>query len=158
MDPITILLIGAIGLGLATVTFWHQILEWSEQSLFPWFNKYLPTVAPYVRIAFSRLDDAVVTFRRTIKKAWNLVSEYLLKQIVEFNRQTSNTWMKKVTSWVINNSDFFGEKNVEQVTTREQVHWDDLPQDVRQAALKRQRSSFTIDVTDTRDEEMALVE
>ena len=158
MDPITIVLIGAIGLGLglAAVTFWHQILEWSEKNLFPWFDKHLPTVAPHVRQAFSRLDGVVVSVRRAIKAAWNQVSQYLLKQVVELNRQTSNTWIQQVTSWVIEASNY-NKPVVKQITTEVKVPFRDLPKDVRQAFLARKDSSFEKDVTKIREEEMALV-
>jgi hypothetical protein len=159
MNPITNLLIGAIGLALAAsvVVFWHQILEWGEKSVFPWFERHLPTVAPYVRKAFSRVDNVVTSVRRAIKEAWDRMSQYLLKQVVELNRQTSNTWVQQVTSWVIDVSGYNNEPVVKQITTETEVPYDNLPEDVREALLRRQQASFSKDVTDIRKQEMALV-
>ena len=160
MDPITGLLIGAIGLGLAaaaTLTFWHQILKWSEKNLFPWFDKHLPTIAPYVRQAFSRLDGIVVKARRAIKAAWNQVKQYLLKQVLKLNRETSNTWIQQITSWVIERWDENSEHVIKEVRTQLRLSWDELPDDVRQAVLNQNQSSFDKDVTAIREEEMALV-
>jgi hypothetical protein len=159
MDPITVWIIGAIGLALAaSVVFWHQILEWGEKSVFPWFERHLPTVAPYVRKAFSRVDNVVTSVRRAIKEAWDRVSHYLLKQVVELNRKTtSNTWVQQVTSWVIDVSGYNNEPVVKQITTETEVPYDSLPEDVREAFLRRQQTSFEKDVTEIRKQEMALV-
>ncbi|MUG92024.1 hypothetical protein F7734_05935 [Scytonema sp. UIC 10036] len=159
MDPITGLLIGAIGLALAataTVVFWHRILEWGEKNVFPWFERHLPTIAPYVRKAFSRIDNVVTSVRRTVKEAWNKVSQYLLKQVVELNRQTSNTWVQQVTSWVIENSGYNNKPPVKEIRTEQEVSWDDLPEDVRKTFLRQQQSSFQKDVTEIRKQEMVL--
>lgn len=161
MDPITYLIIGAIGLGLAaavTVTFWHQILDWGQKSLFPWFDKHLPTVSPYLKEAFSRVDKVATHVRRIVKEAWDKVSQYLLKQVVELSRQTtSNTWIQQVTSWVIEASGYNNEPIVKQITTEAKVDLDDLPPDVREAYIKRQESSFKKDVTEIRKQELKLV-
>ncbi|BAZ20342.1 hypothetical protein NIES4073_12180 [Kalymmatonema gypsitolerans NIES-4073] len=161
MDPITGLLIGAIGLALAataTVVFWHQILEWGESNIFPWFERHLPTIAPYVRKAFSRVDNVAAPLRRAIKEAWDRVSQYLLKQVVELNRKTtSNTWVQQVTSWVIDVSGYNNKPVVKQITTETEVPYDNLPEDVRKAFLRRQQTSFSQDVTEIRKQEMALV-
>lgn len=157
MEAITLVLIAAIGLvELAAVAFWHQILQWSEKNLFPWFEKHLPTVAPYVRDAFSRLDRVATNIRLTIKAAWKKIREYLLKQVVEFNRQTSNTytWIQQVTSWVIETLDDNSQPVVKEIRTEQKVSWDDLPEELREAVLKKNKSSFGQDVTDIREREL----
>ncbi|BAY22052.1 hypothetical protein NIES2100_18150 [Calothrix sp. NIES-2100] len=158
MDPITIVLMGILTLGAtATVVFWHQILEWGEKNVFPWFERHLPTIAPYVRKAFSRVDNVVTSVRIAIKEAWNRVSQYLLKQVVELNRQTSNTWVQQVTSWVIDVSGYNNKPVVKQITTETEVSWDNLPEDVRKNLLRQKQTSFSQDVTEIRKQEMALV-
>ncbi|MBR8836180.1 MAG: hypothetical protein DSM106950_19710 [Stigonema ocellatum SAG 48.90 = DSM 106950] len=160
IDPITVLLISAIGLTVtatAIVSFWHQILQWGEKNLFPWLEKHRPTVAPYVRQAFSRVDNVATNVRRTIKEAWQKLSQYLLQQVVKLNRKTSNTWVQEVTSWVIEASGYNNKPVVKEIRTEQEVLWDELPEDVRKAFLQRKETSFEQDVTDTRKEEMALV-
>jgi hypothetical protein len=121
MDFITLL---SIALGLTAtvaVVFWHQILDWGEKSVFPWFESNFPTIAPYVRQAFSRVDNVVSSVRRAIKEAWDRVSQYLLQQVVELNRQTLNTWVKQVTSWVIDVSGYNNQPVPKKITTVEEV-------------------------------------
>lgn len=156
---ITGLLVSLLALGTtATIVFWTQILKWSEDNVFPWFERHLPTIAPYVRQAFSRVDNVVTSVRRAAKEAWNRVSQYLLKQVVKLNRQTSNTWVQQVTSWVIDVSDRNKQPVVKQITTTEEdIPWDNIPQEWRQKALATKETSFETDVTEVRKQEMALI-
>ncbi|MBD2208192.1 hypothetical protein H6G33_25470 [Calothrix sp. FACHB-1219] len=160
MEPITIYLLTAIGLGLgatATVTFWHQILNWGEKNLFPWFDKHLPTIAPYLKNAFLKVNNVVTNVRRAVKNAWEKIREYLLKQVVELNRKTTSTWIQRVTSWVIEASGYNNKPVVKQITTEVEVNWDDLPPDVYEAVIKRQNSSVEKNITEMRDKELALI-
>ncbi|MEH2359574.1 hypothetical protein [Nostoc sp.] len=157
MEPITYLII-AIGLGLgaaATITFWHQILDWGEKNLFPWFDKHLPTVAPYLKDAFCGVNNVVTKVRRDVKNAWEKIREYLLEQVVELNRKTTSTWIQRVTSWVIEASGYNNKPVFKKITTEVEVNWDDLSPDVQEAFIKRQESSFEKNITELRDKEMA---
>lgn len=157
MDPITVFIIGVLALGAASVVYWHRILEWGEKSVFPWFERHFPTLAPDVRKAFSQVDNVATSVRRAVKEAWNRLSQYLLKQVVKLNRQTSNTWVRQVTSWVIDVSGYNNQPVVKEITTETTLNHDDLPEDVREALLRRQQTSFEKDVTKVREQEMALI-
>ncbi|MCL2925677.1 MAG: hypothetical protein MGF17_13940 [Trichodesmium sp. MAG_R04] len=157
MDP---LLIGAIGavLGLlsavAVVMFWKQILNWAEESLFPWIKTNIPSIESAVREAFSVLDDKVVTARNIIiGKGWKKLREYLLKQVITFQRQSSGEWVRQATSWVIKNLES-GDKVPARVTVEEEIDWDVLPPDVRAEWLKRQKNEAQINLTEYRDREI----
>lgn len=152
------LIVALIGFGLtagAAVLVWHKILNWAENSIFPWFEKHLPTIAPYVRKAFSKIDDVAANLRLQTREAWKKVTQYLLKQVVVINRKTDDTWVGQVTSWVIENSNYNDKPVVKQVTTEQNVPWDELPGDVRQKFLTQGEKSFEKDITQIRDKEMA---
>ena len=157
MDP---LLIGAIGavLGLlsavAVVMFWKQILNWAEESLFPWIKTNIPSIESAVREAFSVLDDKVVTARNIIiGKGWKKLREYLLKQVIKFERKSSGEWVRQATSWVIKNLES-GDKVPARVTVEEEIDWDVLPPDVRAEWLKRKKNEAQINITEYRDREI----
>ncbi len=159
IDPVSLFIIGAIGLGLtaaATIVFWHQILGWAESNLFPWFDRHLPTISPYVRSAFSRLDNVVTSIRRTIKEAWHKVREFLLKQVVKLRRKTSSTWVQETTSYVIETSGY-SNPVAKEIRSEIEVPYDNLPADVREEYIRRGQTSFEKDVTSIRDQEMAYV-
>jgi hypothetical protein len=159
IDPISLFIIGAIGFGATaavTIVFWHQILGWAESNLFPWFDRHLPTVSPYVRSAFSSLDNVITSIRRTIKEAWQKVREFLLKQVVKLRRKTSSTWVQETTSYVLETSGY-SKPVVKEVRTETEVSYDDLPADVREQYLRRNQTSYEKDVTAIRDQEMAYV-
>ena len=156
MDP---LLIGAIGaaLGLvsavAVVMFWKQILKWAEDSLFPWIQTNIPSIESAVREAFSAVDNKVVAIRNIIGQAWRKLREYLLKQVITFQRQSSGEWVMQATSWVIKNLES-GDKVPVKITVEEEKDWDELPPDVRAEWLKRQKSEAQINLTEHRDREI----
>jgi hypothetical protein len=109
--------------------FWHRLLDWAMSSLLPWCDDNLPTLAPIVRGAFAVLDKAGVPTRRAVKQSWQKVREYLLKQVVQLERQSSGTWIQRV--------DYF-----------------DLPEEVREEYIRKERKSTEFDITKMRDEEL----
>jgi len=149
----------AVALGLVAVavavvaTFWKQILKWAEDSLFPWIKTNIPWIESEVREAFSAVDNVVVTTRNLIRKAWEKLREYLLKQVITFERQSSGEWEKEVTSWIIKVLES-GEKVPAKIVVKEAVPWEVLPPDVRAEWLKREKSKAEINLTEYRDREM----
>jgi hypothetical protein len=139
---------------IAIVTFWQKILDWVTASLTPWLNKYLPSISEKVKDAFAWIDNAVaVPIRRIVKKAWEELRNYLLKVLVQFERQMQSEWVKRITSFIIEKLD--GAKPiVKKIVTEEQANWDDLPEDVRAAWLKNGSSNSELDVTGTRDRQI----
>ena len=72
----TIITVGTV----AALTFWHEILSWAENSLFPWIQKWIPSILQFVKKAFVKLDNLATTARNLIKQAWTALRQYLLKQ------------------------------------------------------------------------------
>ncbi len=144
---------GILGGGVAlALIFWNQILEWAQDNLFPWIQNNIPSIESQVREAFSALDNVATSTRYLIRKAWKKLREYLLKQVVKLERQSSGKWKMQVTSWVIKN--LLEPKKVLEVVTEKDVDWEELPPDVRAEWLKLEKSKAEIDVTEYRDKQI----
>lgn len=138
----------------AIVAFWHKIVEWAQASLFPWIEKNLPLIESDVKKAFAWVDNKVVVpIRRAVKKAWEMLRQYLLKTMIQFDRKTTSKWTRRVTSFLI---EVLTPQTptVKKVETVEEVSWDDLPDDVRNAWMKNEQRSHAIDVTAIRDQQI----
>ncbi|NET29537.1 hypothetical protein [Okeania sp. SIO1I7] len=144
---------GILGGGVAlALIFWNQILEWAQYNLFPWIQNNIPSIESQVREAFSAVDNVATSTRYLIRKAWKKLREYLLKQVVKLERQSSGKWKMQVTSWVIKN--LLEPEKVSEVVTEKDVDWEDLPPDVRAEWLKLEKSKAEIDVTEYRDQQI----
>ncbi|GAB1537390.1 hypothetical protein NUACC21_00300 [Scytonema sp. NUACC21] len=147
---LAVLFVGAA----AAITFWNKILNWARKILIPWIEKNLPWLADNVTDAFLALDDVVTSMRRKIKKAWENLREYLLKVLVQYEQNTQNEWVKRITYWAIRNLQ--NKSEVVRVVAEQKVDVDSLPDDVRKEWLKRGNTTQDIDVTQLRDRELEL--
>lgn len=161
VDPITII---AVSIGIAAalaLKFWNQILRWASDIVFPWMEKYIPWALKDVRRAFDAVDKVVTPLRRAVKQAWQGLRKYLLKQVVDFSRKTSAlnsyAWVKKTTTWLIKVLDS-GEQVPVKVETTSTVEWEEVPDDVREEFLRRNKQKASVDVTELRDKELEQVE
>ncbi|XZN97955.1 MAG: hypothetical protein ACM65K_06615 [Microcoleus sp.] len=137
------------------ILLWHRLLDVALNSLLPWCDDNLPTLAPIVRGAFTVLDKAGVPTRRALKQSWQKVREYLLKQVVQIERQSSDTWVQQVTSWLVNVLDS-GEstRKVRKIVVEEDIDYFDLPEEVREEYIKKERKTADFDITKMRDQEL----
>jgi hypothetical protein len=147
---LAVLFVGSV----AAVTFWNKILNWASKILIPWIEKNLPWLADNVKDAFLALDDVVTSVRRNIKKAWENLREYLLKVLVQYEQNTQNEWIKRITYWAI--PILQNKSEVVRVVAEQKVDIDSLPDDVREEWLKRGNTTQDIDVTQLRDRELEL--
>jgi hypothetical protein len=158
------ILLACTMLGCATaIAFWNQILYSAGTTLFPWIKENLPELEFYVRHAFAAVDKIITPIRNNIKalqrfteikEAWEMLRQYLLKVLVQFERKSSGKWVKRITYWVIRNLKF---KQIARVVVEEIVDFDSLPDDVRKEWLKRGNINHDIDVTQLRDRELDLI-
>lgn len=155
-DPITvgliIAVIGAIAAAVALI-FWHKILGWAENSLFPWLKKNIPSIEDQIRWAFAKVDNVATPIRLAVKEAWSKLRKYLLKQTIVLKRQSSSKWIVRVTSWMVKRLES-GETVPVKQETEETKSWDELPEDVREAFLRQEKENAELNVTDTRDREL----
>lgn len=151
--------IGLIGVAVAAViALWHKIIDWAQDSLFPWLEKNLPSVLSIVKDAFAWVDDKVaVPVRRVIKKAWEALRKYLLKTVIQLERLNASKWERRITSFVV---EVLTPQTptVKKVETVEEVSWDDLPDDVRSAWMKSEQQSQNMDVTAIRDQQLEALD
>lgn len=157
VDPFSIAVILGIAVAALAVGFWNQILRWANDIILPWIEKNMPWATKDVRHALDAMDKIATPLRRTVKQAWQNMRNYLLQQVVTFSRKTdSYEWVKKTTTWLIKVLES-GEKVPVKVETTATVTWDEVPGDVREEFLRRNKQK-TVDVTKIRDKEMEQLE
>jgi hypothetical protein len=110
-----------------------------------------------VREAFAILDNIGAPTRITVKQSWEKVRQYLLKQVLQFERQSSDTWVRRVTSWllpVLSNNEPVRKAKI--VTTEKDVDFydEEMPPEVRQAFIRRQEEMTEFDIIDLQDKEL----
>jgi hypothetical protein len=153
-DPITVFIIGILAITAAgALIFWQKILNWAENSLYPWLKSNFPSIEDQVRLAFANVDKAAVPIRFAVKEAWSKLREYLLKQTIELERNSSSEWIKRVTFWVVKRLES-GKTAPAKVVTEEIVSPDELSPDVREAWLRHQKTKAELNVTEMRDKEL----
>jgi hypothetical protein len=135
------------------VAIWGKVLEWSQNSLFPWVKENLPNLEQSIRDAFVQVDKAVVAIRQIAKMAWKKLREYLLKMVAYFERKSSSEWTKKITSFIVEKIDK-AQPVIKKVETVEEINWDDLPADVRSQWMKTANQNINIDVTKEQDNDI----
>ena len=64
--------------------------------------------------------------------------------------------MKTVTSWVIEKLES-GKPVIKEIRTEEEVSLDEVPDDVREEWLRRQKTTSEMNVTQTRDKQMSHI-
>jgi hypothetical protein len=155
-EPITMTIVLLLGVTAAVaLTFWHKILGWAEESLFPWMERNLPTVADAVRQAFIALDNVAVAVRTRVQKAWQRVRAVLLGQMAEFARRSRSEWVRRIVTWVAKVLPS-GEMAPAKLVVEQVVNWEDLPDGVREAFLRRKQENAEIDVMEMRDRELVM--
>lgn len=133
----------------ALLVLWEKVTDWASESFFPFVEKHLPSIIEHVKNAFTWIDKQAVNIRRLIKAAWNKVRQYLLKMAIYFEKQSSNKWVRKTTSYVIKN---LQAKQVVKREEEEDITWDDLPPEIRKSFMKAKENNFEIDYTALKDE------
>ena len=156
---LAVLFVGTVAVALI---FWNQILNWADQTLFPWIKKNFPGLEQYVRDAFAEVHKVVGPIRKNfqtlkqfteIKKAWEMLRKYLLKVLVQFELNIQNQWIKRITSWATRKLE--SKEEVVRMVTEEIIeNVDLLPLEVRQEWLKRNKTTQDTDVTKVRDSEI----
>ena len=118
----------------------------------PWLRERFPQLADIAEQALQSIDKVVVAVRRRVKAAWTKLRRKLLKVLVRYEERTSG-WVRVITSWCIKQ---LSEDKVIKRTETEDVSYDDLPDDIREAWL-RGRGQTEQDVTAARDRELMTV-
>jgi hypothetical protein len=152
--PLPVIALVVLGLGgvlTVAATFWADICEWYAEHANPWLEKHVPSLAPHLMKAFQFIDsNAMLPLRRAVKAAWSKVRPYIVEATVTFLR-VDGEWVRRVDSYLQKKLGA-GEQMIKRTEERA-VPWDELPESVRDAAL-RKRSAAPIDFLKTRDREV----
>ena len=90
-----------------------------------------------------------------IKKAWEILREYLLKLLVQFEQKTPYKWIRRITYWVRSNLEA---TQVSRVVLEDKVDVDSLPDDVLKEWFKQGNTTQDVNMTQVRDRELDEVE
>lgn len=145
----------AIAIQLALV-IWNQILEWTYSNFLTWIQKdMIPLLKESVQLAFIAVAKITTEIVDSVKQAWQEVKKFLLDMIVEFENVAS-FWKKRSKSIVVKhveaNRPVFVRREIE-----EELDWDSLPQEVREAWLKSNQYNYKIDFMETREKELETI-
>ena len=149
--PLVMIFVAGALLGV-TVLFWQQICEWYSRHAVPWIRRNLPELASVIHDAFAAIDDAVSAVRRRVRAAWQRVRPYILQATIAFRRVHDGEWVRRIESFLTDE-----QGAVCKVTEEQEVHWEDLPDSVRAAALQR-RNAAPVDFVQSRDREVFAME
>lgn len=133
---------------------WLILVEWLESFYYSWTYRVLPTLQKHAREAWVMLDRVTSPLKRAAKAAWQELRRYLLKQTIDVLELSDGHWTYQIISWFIPPAS--QSNTVTRTVEQADVPWENLPDYVRAELIRRQQVN-QIDVTKTRDEEMALV-
>jgi hypothetical protein len=151
MAPLAPILVGLVGNSLAAVAvfFWPQIMTWAREHLLPWVDRNVPELARSVRLAFQDLDKIAVELRRAVRTAWRKLRGVLLSETATFVAVANGEWAVRITSYLRNVEQ--ADQPVVKVVTDQQLNWEDLPAEVRAAAMSDGLLGKSIDILKARD-------
>ncbi|MBH8577068.1 hypothetical protein I8752_29620 [Nostocaceae cyanobacterium CENA369] len=144
----------AIAITIAIV-IWHKILEWTYLNFLEWIRKNMISILESsVKLAFISMAKVNHKIVDAVKEAWQEVKQFLLKMTVQFENITSSAiWKKKSISIIFKkfeaNQPVFVKREIE-----EDLDWDNLPPEVREAWLKDSQHNYKIDVMEIREKEL----
>jgi hypothetical protein len=141
-------LVGAALVGVA-VYYWPQIMSWAREHVLPWIDRNIPELADSVRLAFQDLDNVAVSLRRAVRSAWHRLRNVLISQTAEFVELFNSAWAVRITSYLRTLED--GDKPYVKVVTEQGLRWEELPEDVRKAAMANGINGTKIDIVQARD-------
>lgn len=149
MDPITLLIIGGAAIALVTIVFWEEIIAWAHKALFPWFDKHLPTLSPFIKQAFAVLNKAVSTVRKTAVQAWKKLRPFLIGLVERFTR-VGNEYELESTIYARKDA---SSNDATVQTTTQTVSYDDLPIEIQERFIYGDKK-VDIDVYSTQEAEL----
>jgi hypothetical protein len=149
---LTLVLTGLVGTALAGVAlyYWPQIMSWAREHVLPWIDRNIPELADSVRLAFQDLDNVAVGLRRTVRAAWHKLRKVLLSQVAEFVQVYDSNWAVRITSYLRNLEE--RDKPYVKVVTEQGLRWEELPEDVRAAAMSNGINGTKVDIVKARDQ------
>jgi hypothetical protein len=148
---ITILIGGLVGLSLLVI-FWRNIFAWLVNDLEPFFQKKYPSLAKYVKDAYTVLDNATVAAINIAHAAWQKTTDILALQTVKFSKKNGEL-VAELTTYTSQNPYVDNPQYERRVLKRplEPEEVNKLPDDIKNDL--HQGNEHTIDILDQRNQE-----
>ena len=146
-----LLLLGALLLGVLTISFWHHIFDAFTQTILPFLREQLPALAPLVEQAFIQLDGVVARVRAAAREAWRQLREYVFSADEIYERTAPGEYTATQHIWTVIDEDA---QHVHEVTSTRRVTLDAMPAAIRAKFIKTREAQ--VDILETRDEEMEM--
>ena len=151
MAPLIGILTGLIGtLATVVVYLWPQLMTWTREHLLPWVDKYAPTLAPAVRLAFHDLDVVGAGWRNAVRTAWQNLRDVLIGQTATFVHTPNGDWAVQISSSVRLPPE--EDHPIVTITTEQLLTWENLPDEVRADALPNGLRGTSVDILRARDQ------
>lgn len=140
---------------------WKLIVGWSQDSLSPWIKENLsPEFKKLTTEALVIIDKVNSPASLLVKKAWKELRKFLAKSIISFEKQVLPTGkVQWVRCWLTQIYNIVNPKEpkIIQYEKEEPISYEELPSDVREAIIRGNPSTLSIDFLDARDKEMEMV-
>lgn len=148
---ITFIIGGLLIGGAVALALWDKIREWVEKSVFPFFDKHFPGLAPTMREAFHKIDDVAVNIRNGVRAAWKKIRSFLVAAITEIEKISPSKYLKKIKNYLIDDP---SSKKLTVQTTEETILHDDLPKEIREKFIVNNAKLDKFDAVEERDKEL----
>ena len=151
----------ALGLLIeAAFALWQEIVLWTCATLLLWVQTdMIPLMADAVELAFMMAAVVTASLLRAMRAAWADVRKVLLEAFIEFEQstQSSDKWIKRITATLISSIET-AKPLVVRKEVVEEVDWDKLPDDVREAWLKSAHpEKHKVDIVDAREKQLEIM-
>lgn len=141
--------------------FWKIIVSWAQESLLPWIKENLRSeFHGLIKDALVVIDRVKSPLTQLVKRAWTTLRKFLAKSIITFEGKANNGKMQWIKHWTteIYNVVNPAEPKKKVIETEEEISFEDLPKELREAWIKNQELTKSIDFIAVRDREMEELE
>lgn len=138
------------------LALWRQIVSWARDSLSEWIKGNLsPSFQKATEDALVVIDRVKSPVISLVKKAWRELRKFLAESILTFEKKFLNGKARWFRRWSTKMYSIVKPKPTKvEITTEEEIPYEDLPADVREAFLREGKNQFTVDFVEGRDKEL----
>lgn len=141
----------------AALAFWEKLMMWVFDSLFVWLKDNLPKLAKFtedaLKLAFTVIKTASEELIQAVKEAWKAIRPFLFELRINFQKEAS-TWVRVIRSKVLKVDDAGKQPIFVTRELTEEIGFEDLPADVREAIIRGSENSREINIKELRDREL----
>jgi hypothetical protein len=142
--------------GVVALALWEKLMVWVVESLFVWIKDTLPKLAKFsgdvVKLAFTVVTITSTISIQAIREAWKTIRPFLFGMIMNFEKEASS-WIRVIRSKLLK-LDASDKPVIVTRESREQIAFEDLPSDVREAVIRGSKENREINIKEIRDREL----